>query len=182
MKFGRQQLNRSLYGAVLALAALGSTAAAAHAQSVGSSGNNLITINPLGLPFKYFSGELERKVSPMATLGASLSFIDVEDVQYFTTEAKLRLYPNEEAFKGFSVGIGAGLAHLSEEVFDSSDDNEATRPTISVIADYNWLLGKSKRFLVGAGVGAKRIFGSDDDFNDVNFAYPTARFQIGLVF
>ena len=81
--------------------------------------------------------------------------------------------------------MAAGLSRLSD-LFSGSGatggENSATRPTIAVIADYNWLLGKSKRVLVGAGVGAKRIFGSESNFSNINFAYPTGRFQIGMIF
>lgn len=173
---------RAVGGAAVVLWALGSSAAVTHAQqsSAGPGGNTLFTINPLGLPFKYFSTELERKITPLATLGGALSYLDVDDVSYFTLEAKLRIYPNEEAFRGFSIGVGAGLTRLAEDAGDTSE--ELTAPTISVIADYNWLLGKSKRVVVGTGIGAKRIFGDDDNFSDANFAYPTARFQIGLTF
>lgn len=166
-----------------------STAAAAQSPTAASQTirqrRTLISLNPLGLPFEYVAGELEQKVTGIATIGLAASYLGAGDASYTSLEAKLRLYPNEEAFKGFSIGIAAGLSRLSESYFGSSAtgvDNSATRPTIAVITDYNWLLGKSKRVLVGAGVGAKRIFGSDSDFSDINFAYPTGRFQIGMIF
>ncbi|MEO7966557.1 MAG: hypothetical protein ABIT38_21875 [Gemmatimonadaceae bacterium] len=127
------------------------------------------------------SAESESKLTQVMTLGSSLSwFAGVKDTKYLSLEAKFRIYPNEEAFRGFSIGIAGGVTHVSED--KSSTKNSATAPTVAVIADYNWLLGKTKRFLVGTGVGAKRIFGNENDFSDVNFAYPTIRFQIGVVF
>lgn len=155
-------------------------AAPLHAQAPRAE-RTMISLNPLGLPFKYVSGEIEQKLTGIATLGGSVSYLDVDDNSYTSFEAKLRLYPNEEAFKGFSIGIAGGITRVSES-YTNSPDRSSTAPTIAVIADYNWLLGKSKRVLVGTGVGAKRIFGDDDEFIDVNFAYPTARFQIGVIF
>lgn len=145
----------------------------------------MISLNPLGLPFKYVSGELEQKVSNIVTVGGSVSYLDVDDDSYASFEAKLRVYPNEEAFKGFSIGLAGGVSRLSGiESCDSFDCGRGSRsgPSIAVLADYNWLLGKSKRVLVGTGVGAKRIFADDDNLVDVNFAYPTLRFQIGMIF
>ena len=165
--------------AVLAIAAV-ALAAPVEAQAP-RVGRTLLSLNPLGLPFKYVSGEVEQKLSAIATLGGSVSYLDLNDASYASFEAKLRLYPNEEAFKGFSIGVAAGVTRVAESVTDAPDRSESA-PTIAVIADYNWLLGRSKRVLVGTGLGAKRIFGNHDQFSDVNFAYPTARFQVGVLF
>ncbi|MBK6488202.1 MAG: hypothetical protein IPF98_15370 [Gemmatimonadetes bacterium] len=160
--------------------------AGAPLQAQARPARTLVSVNPLGLPFKYVSAELEQKTNTFATVGLSASFINIGDGSYASLEGKLRLYPNEEAFQGFSIGLGAGLTRVSEDVYNGntqSDENRSnTSPTIAVIADYNWMLGKTKRVVVGTGVGAKRIFGDSDGFSDVNFAYPTARFQVGVVF
>ena len=142
----------------------------------------LISINPLGLPFKWISAEVERKASQTITVGASVSYSDFfGDASYTSFDAKFRVYPNEEAFRGFALGLSAGITRASEE-FSDSDGRSETAPSLGVTADYNWILGKSNRFLVGTGVGAKRLFGDKDNFNDVNFAYPTFRFQVGMIF
>lgn len=160
--------------------------AALQAQEAVPERKTMLSINPLGLPFEYVSTELERKLSRMVTLGASLSYLGIDDNSYLSVEGKLRVYPNEEAFRGFSIGLAGGFSRLEEDYGSSYDgvveDRSATRPTVAVLADYNWLLGRSKRILVGTGVGAKRIFGDDDAFSDINFAYPTVRFQIGVLF
>ncbi len=153
----------------------------AHAQAAPKKEmGSLISINPLGLPFQYVSAESESRLTKMVTLGSSLSWLSVDDGTYFSLEAKLRIYPNEEAPKGFSIGVGAGATHLNINNFDG--DHSVTRPAVSALADYNWLLGKSKRFLVGAGVGAKRIFIGDVDCGALRCAYPTGRFQVGVLF
>jgi hypothetical protein len=51
-----------------------------------------------------------------------------------------------------------------------------------VYVDYNWLLGRSNRFLVGTGIGAKRILGDRDEFDNAPRVYGTARFLIGVAF
>ncbi len=163
-----------------------SSAQSAKASGIPFVGRTVLSLNPLGLPFKYVAAELEQKVTDIVTLGLAASYLGVNDASYSSLEAKLRLYPNEETFKGFSIGLAAGLSQLKEDVYNSSSSssssNSATRPTIAVLADYNWIIGRSKRVLVGTGLGAKRIFGSDSEFSDISFAYPTARFQIGLLF
>jgi len=170
----------------LALALQGAlllTLASAPASAQAPSANRtLISLNPLGLPFKWLSAEIERTATQMVTLGASFGYTDfIGDATYTSLDAKLRVYPNEEAFRGFALGLSAGLVRVSEEFSGRADNTEAA-PSVGVTADYNWILGKSKRFVVGTGVGAKRLFGNDDNFNDVNFAYPTFRFQTGLIF
>jgi hypothetical protein len=161
------------------------------AQSAGARAplerRNVLSINPLGIPFEYFSAEYEGTVAGAFTLGGNVSYFAPGDASYTSFEVKGRLYPNEVGPKGFSVGMGLGVAHVSEEIgcFDCSSpsDRTATRPTIHVFTDYNWLLGKSGRFYVGTGVGAKRILGlRDRDYDDILQVYPTFRFQIGTNF
>lgn len=167
--------------ACLSLAALAGAAFPAQAQAPRAN-RTLLSINPLGLPFKLVATEIEHKVSNIVTLGGSFSYIDAfDDASYTTFDAKLRVYPNEEAFKGFSIGVSGGIARVSEGYSDGTDRSD-TAPSVGVIADYNWILGKSKRVVVGTGVGAKRIFANDDNYNNVNFAYPTFRFQVGMIF
>ncbi|MCC6931369.1 MAG: hypothetical protein IT359_20445 [Gemmatimonadaceae bacterium] len=167
--------------ACLSLAALAGAAAPALAQAPRAN-RTLLSINPLGLPFKLVAVEAEQKVSNIVTLGGAFSYISAfDDASYTSFDAKLRIYPNEEAFKGFAIGVSAGIARVGEDFTDGTDHSD-TAPAVGVIADYNWILGKSKRVLVGTGVGAKRIFANDDDYQNANFAYPTFRFQVGMIF
>lgn len=175
-------------GSLVALLAVASThALGAQGTAVPGSGigRNVLAINPLGIPFEYFSAEYEGAVGGSFTLGANASYFSPSDETYASFELKGRLYPNEEGPKGFAVGLGLGVSHLSEKVwcFDcgSPERTSTTRPTVHVFVDYNWLLGPSQRFFVGTGVGAKRVFGLGDDyFRDIGAVYPTARFQIGV--
>lgn len=180
MTFLRRTLQQAVFPLVFS-AALAVPAATTLQGQAAREGRTLVSLNPLGLPFKYVSGEVEQKVSAIATIGGSASYLDIGDGSYSSFEAKFRLYPNEQAFKGFSIGIAAGISRVAES-FSNAQDRSESAPTIAVIADYNWLLGKTERVLVGTGVGAKRIFGDDAGFSDVNFAYPTLRFQVGVLF
>ena len=179
-------INHRLTRACLGVAALAAVSSTARAQAPHAY-RTLVSINPLGLPFEIYTGEVEQKISNIVTIGGAFSHIGAfSDASYTTFEGKLRVYPNEEAFKGFSIGIGAGVSRLTGlttcDIGDCRTDSRSG-PSISVLADYNWLLGKSKRVLVGTGIGAKRVFVSDDDiFQDLNVAYPTVRFQIGMIF
>jgi hypothetical protein len=145
---------------------------------------NVFSVNPLGIPFEYFSAEYERALTGLTSIGLTGSYVGfIDEGSYSTIEGKLRFYPNEEGPKGFSIGMSAGITRVSVDRFDEPDDSES-KPSLGVIIDYNWLLGKTKRVVVGTGLGAKRIFGvgSDFDDDDIPLAYPTARFQVGLRF
>jgi hypothetical protein len=167
-----------------AIAALVVASSQAYAQDAAPARRTVITLNPLGIPFEYFSGELERIMTGLTTAGITASYLGLSDDSYATLEGKLRFYPNEEAPKGFSVGLSGGITRVEGEIFNGTDIDRTseTRPTIGVIIDYNWILGKTRRFLVGAGVGAKRIIGASGDIIDVEVGYPTARFQVGFLF
>lgn len=172
---------RAAAAACLSLIALAAVASTAHAQAPRAN-RTLVSINPLGLPFEIYTGEVEQKVSGIVTIGGAFSHIGAfSDASYTTVEGKLRFYPNEEAFKGFSIGISGGLARVSEDAVDGAKRSDSA-PSLGVIADYNWILGKSRRVLVGTGVGAKRIFVDGDKYDNINVAYPTVRFQIGMIF
>ncbi|MFI5229042.1 MAG: hypothetical protein ACHQWU_08235 [Gemmatimonadales bacterium] len=145
-----------------------------------------IGINPLGVPFDIGSAEVESAVAPGITLGGLASYTDVEGHRWLTFDAKVRYYPGEVVLRGFSIGLSAGSLRYS-----TRDDSAGvpmrrvlTAPTIGVIADYNWMLGTERRFVVGTGLGAKRILASEDERNRVGAdrAYLTARFIVGLAF
>ena len=166
------------------MTALYLAAAPVQAQDPVPARRTVITLNPLGIPFEYFSGEFERIVTGLTTVGITGSYLGLDDESYATLEGKLRFYPNEEAPKGFSVGLSGGITRVEGDTFNGTGTvrSSETRPTIGVIIDYNWILGKTRRFVVGTGVGAKRILGASGDIIDIETGYPTARFQIGFLF
>lgn len=189
MQYRYEWLHRALRRTAAALLAIGATGGLVHAQdvTVPKPGRVLASLNPLGLPLEYFAAEVENKLNDVMTLGTSFSWLGAGNDDYLSVEAKFRLYPNEEAFRGFSIGVAGGVTRTEDESSDFNGNvirDAKTRPSIAVIADYNWLLGKQKRFVVGTGVGVKRLLGKglDDQFFDNLDVYPTARFQIGWVF
>src|SRR6185437_13468227 len=120
-----------------------------------------IGINPLGIPFDIGSIELESAVAAGVTLGGLASFTDFEDNRFTSFDFKVRYYPGDIVLKGFSAGLSVGYLRYSNLVDQTRQT--LTAPTIGVLADYNWMLGRSQRFLVGTGVGAKRILASSAD-------------------
>ena len=179
-----------------ALVALASAAPfhAALSQSAGQSSasqqtggrTRVFAINPLGIPFEVVSVEFETALSGAFTLAGNFSYFSPDDFTRTSFEVKGRLYPNEEAPRGFSVGLGLGGVNTREHIEDFPTGGrtlrDKTHPSIGVYVDYNWLLGRSDRFFVGTGLGAKRILGDSDEYDDAPFVYGTARFLIGVAF
>jgi hypothetical protein len=154
-----------------------------------------VGLNPLGIPFDIFSIEGETGVAQGITLGGVGSYIDVDHDRYTSFDFKFRYYPGEVVLRGFS--LGATLGYLSYSTTDGNSNvvifqggststgrSTLNSPTIGIIADYNWMLGSERRFLVGTGVGAKRVLASADERARVNLdrAFLTARFTVGLAF
>ena len=155
----------------------------------------VVGLNPLGIPFDIFSIEGEGAIAPGVTVGGAASYFGPgDDNDHFTSgDVKFRYYPGETALDGFSVGLGVGVTRRSARVFSDPCDpvlgcveerREATGPTVSVIADYYFLLGPRRRFFVGTGVGAKRWIVDRDtrDEVDAERAWVYARFLVGLAF
>ena len=166
------------------VAALLSCASAAHAQAAGDTRRSAFAINPLGIPFEIVSIELESAIHDAFTLAGNFSYFSPDAFTRSSFEVKGRLYPNERAPRGFAVGLGLGAVNTRENVAIDAVETKVdkTYPALGVYVDYNWLLGRSSRFYVGTGVGAKRILGERDDFDDAPFVYGTARFLIGVAF
>jgi hypothetical protein len=167
-------------------AAIGQAAAQlpATSQPGATSRSRVFAINPLGIPFETVSLEFENAFSGAFTIAGNFSYFSPDDFTRTSFELKGRLYPNELAPRGFSVALGLGGVNTRENVEREAGTTrlDKTHPSIAVYVDYNWLLGRSDRFFVGTGVGAKRILGDDDDFDEAPFVYPTARFLIGVAF
>ena len=145
---------------------------------------NAFSINPLGIPFEVVSIEFESALHDAFTIAGNFSYFSPDDYTRSSFEIKGRLYPNEQAPQGFSVGLGLGGVNTRENITvnEVTERRDQTSPAIGVYVDYNWLLGRSNRFLVGTGLGAKRILGDRDDFDDAPHVYGTARFLIGVAF
>ncbi len=165
-------------------------AATAGAQSVVTPKTSVLSIQPLSAVFGVYAVEYEHALAPTVTFGIGGSYwsddTDGSEVKYSSGDIKLRYYPEAHPFQGFSFGGQVGYTSISDnettDTFGSSSKSTAHGPTIGVALDYNWLLGASKTFYVGLGVGAKKIFANADDIGTANLAYPTARISIGFAF
>jgi hypothetical protein len=189
--------------AAVALVAAVAAPAAAQQSSIPAY-RSLIGLNPLGIPFDIASIEFETLLQQGITIGVAGSYVALDDddgnagERFTSFDLKGRYYPGEVVLRGFSVGLSLGVTRYSERVYDydpcnvvpgcpggpPSSRETLVTPTLGVFVDYNWLLGAQRRFLVGTGLGAKRLLKRDSDIEgfDPPRAYPFARFAIGLAF
>ena len=171
----------------LALALVAGRASAQAADSV--TYRNAVGVNPIGLPLGFFSAEFEHVVQPGFVVGVGGSYENLVgassgDTQSSWLDAKVKYYPNEESFKGFSVGLTAGVLNSRGNQFNGFTDEHQNRSagTVGVIVDYNWLLGKRKKLYIGTGIGAKRVFGDTGDRSILDPVYPYGRLQLGIAY
>jgi len=142
-------------------------------------------LNPIALPFGTFSADYERALSPAFTLGVGGTYADFDDNRERWFDVKALYWPNEEALKGFAVGLTAGYhssTDLQADPNQSGFQREDGGATLGVIVDYNWLLGKRNRFLVGLGIGAKRVLKNVDENSALEQVLPSGRMSIGIAF
>jgi hypothetical protein len=139
-----------------------------------------VAINPLGIPFDIASAEVESAVAPGITVGGLGSYTSLDHDRYTTFDAKVRYYPGEIVLRGFSVGGSVGHTHFTT----SGTPGSLGYATIGLLVDYNFMLGAAGRFVVGTGVGAKRVLASADKREPfgVDRATATVRFVLGLAF
>jgi hypothetical protein len=184
---------RSLSIATAILASAVSSTAGAQAQrpplTIEQPYYQTIAFNPILLPWGIFSADYERALSPAITLGVGGTYAAVRDEDKIGwMDVKALYYPNETALEGFGVGLTAGFvsAHSREDADFFLGQPEYRRQdsgaTLGVVADYNWLVGKRERFLIGLGIGAKRVLKDVQGGSALNQVYPSGRFSIGLAF
>ena len=135
-----------------------------------------------------------------------------DDDRFASLQAKLKYYPAARGLRGFAVGVTAGVASVRgttrqftgtvpvqipgggtgfQSQYQESRVSD-TRPTVGTVVDYNFLLGARQRFLVGIGLGARRVLGSRPDYagSEPYLGYRPGldqtlfdgRFQIGFAF
>jgi len=145
-----------------------------------------IAVNPLGVVGDIGTVELETGVVQGVTLGGVASYIDVEDLRMTTFDFKVRYYPAEVVLRDWSVGGTLGFTRISNLVDTPTGEarESLSAPTIGIIVDKNWLTGRGQHFLIGTGVGAKRLLASKGDRDRVDFsrAIFTARLVLGYAF
>lgn len=199
----RSVARRFFVAAWIALLAGAVAAPALEAQAVPTGATpiryyrGVIGLNPLGIPFDIFAIEGEGAIAPGITLAGAGSYVgpgDDQDDRFTSGDVKLRYYPGETALEGFAVGLAAGITQRSGVNYAECvvlpnggcdyQRNKVSGPTISVLADYNFLLGQRRRFFVGTGIGAKRWLVDRDtrDRVDAQRAWVFGRFLVGLAF
>lgn len=166
------------------LGAQSSTPGMAAGMAQDSVRRDLILIDPILVPFNIYNGEYEHVLSRSATVGLSGTYYGDNGFGYYTAEVKGRYYAQEHAPDGFSLAGTVGVTRVSGGFFDFSSSgyrrSASTYPTIGVELDYNWLLGPTRRFAIGTGLGAKRLLGSHN--NGSATGLPTARVAVGVAF
>ncbi|HEV2641993.1 MAG TPA: hypothetical protein VGT98_04780, partial [Candidatus Elarobacter sp.] len=150
--------------------------------SADTARTNLVLLNPIGVVFSIYNGEYEHVAMPAFSMGTAGTYYKDRYLNYATVEAKFRYYPQEHAPDGFAVAMSAGVTHVSGDItcWDVCSNTSKQYPTLGVELDYNWLLGPTRRFAIGAGGGAKRLFGSHNDGSSA--VLPTIRLAIGAAF
>ena len=164
------------------------------AQTDGGDFRQALGTNFIAIPFGVFSVDYEHAVGDKGvSVGfGALTFAD-DGERLSWGQAKLKYYPAENSLRGFALGITAGMMSArARDVFCTGGDPfggcvEETRtessPTIGVVVDHNWLLGKRKRFLFGLGVGARRVLKDVEESNSpLEQVYPDGRFTVGFAF
>lgn len=177
------------------MVALGVVTHRASAQGTATSpvripSQTYIAINPIGVVGDIGTVELESGVAQGVTLGGVASYMNWVDDQRFTTfDFKVRYYPAEVVLRDWSVGGTIGVTRFSNVVVVDNNVGNPTRqyltaPTIGIIVDKNWLTGRGEHFLIGTGVGAKRVLASKSEIDRVDFYHAvfTARLVIGYAF
>lgn len=175
-------------GLALTTVALSADARALHAQQspapvlIPIPTRTYIGINPIGLPVDIGTVEVETAVAPGVTIGGVGSYIAVSEPRYTTFDFKVRYYPGEIVLRGLSLGASAGYTHFSNNPSGVRQTLDA--PTLGIIADYNWLYGREQHFLIGTGLGAKRVLASESERQrvDIDRAIVTARLIVGFAF
>jgi hypothetical protein len=142
-----------------------------------------VAFDPSIVVFDFGSFEVESGVAPGVTIGGVGSYTTLDNNRYTSGDLNLRYYPGEVVLRGLSFGLSGGVLRYSAQ--DSVGVRQAiTVPTIGILGHYNWLIGTTRRFVVGTGVGAKRVLASDTERRkvDLSRAYLTARFVVGYAF
>jgi len=174
-----------------------STARAQQTTTTGALApkKQVLSIQPISAVIGVYSAEYERVIGPSVTLAGDVSYWngfvgenDPSDPRYFSTDLKLRYYPGGTPLRGFSFGGTVGYTSASsggEECVDFTCSTTQRSSSSGVSAgfelDHGWLLGRTQAFSVILGLGAKRLFITDDN-NDFTLAYPTARISVGMAF
>ena len=160
-------------------------------QASNASGpSRFISTNPFLPLFGYFSAEYEQRIKDNVAVAIAGSHLKL-DARYTNLDAKIRLYPNDQALDGFSLAASLGVAWIRRdgrtdfcgELSCYETYKPFTTPSFAIEGGYQWLLGRTRSTAITAGFGAKRYLGgSRSDFRGVERVIPTGRLSIGYGF
>jgi hypothetical protein len=177
--------------AAVAAAALVSAAPARAQTDTVPAHQQVISANPLGLLFGYYNAEYERAINSTVTAGVAGAYFSPDNDALATIEAKVRYYPQARPFAGFSIGGSLGYGQLTDEedfdefITDSQQQDDGMTSSAFIVGielNYNWLVGRDRRFFIGSGIGARRLLGSDVE-SDIPVVIPSIRLvNVGFTF
>jgi len=162
-------------------------------DAVPSGGKQVLSLNPIAVMLGLYGVEYERTLSATSssTLGASATYLPIEEFSYASVEAKARYYFDNKAMVGFYGGITAGFTRVTADVedfcsdFDSSSgcrSESASAIGAGVELGYQWLMGKEKKYTVALAGGAKKLMFLGGELDGAQAALPTIRFNVGYRF
>src|SRR5688572_3458882 len=126
---------------------------------------NVLSIQPLNaMTLTMYSAEYERRTGSAVTLGVGGTHWSLgdDDLVYSSGDVKLRYYPQGTALQGFSLGGSVGFTSVSaSSPFDDSHQS-TSGATFGVLLEHQWLMGVSRNFALGLGVGGKALMIDED--------------------
>ncbi len=127
-------------------------------EPVGFS--RIVSVNPVLLVVRgSLAADIEQRVGPSVTLGASFANFNFSNADYLTLEGRARYYVSGRALDGIAVGTVLGFVRLSE---NADDGENSVGMNLGFTGERQWLLGAEERVAVTAGAGATRIFFAED--------------------
>lgn len=180
-------MSRTIGWAVIAACVV---AAPLQAQEVMSPApKQALSGNPILAVYQVYMLEYERAVTPNWTGVGGLGYWGIGDADdggrfsILTTDLKARFYPGGSPLEGFAIGGIVGLSTLRYEDTVQPVDESQSGLALGVDLNWSWLIGDSKRWFVGAGLGAKRYFVEfEDESADIALVLPTGRLNFGIAF
>lgn len=139
----------------------------------------IVSVNPVLLVVRgILAADIEQRVAPSVTLGASFASYNWSKADYLTLEGRARYYVSGRALDGVAVGAVLGFVRLAEE---AEGGENSVGMNLGFTGERQWLLGAEERVAVTAGAGATRIFFADDGPN-FRKVLPILRLSVGWGF
>ena len=110
----------------------------------------VVSTNPIGLPFLWWNGEYELRIRPSTTVGLDASSTSLRSFSgggYTDLKFFVRPYHDGTAFKGSYIGFTGGIYRFGDARFNTFV------PGVGVDWGYAWLLGSRRNLSVNVGGG-----------------------------